>query len=143
MPRVFTSAFGELEYAESSTLLFPRGLPGFEGCRRFVLVQERAQAPLVHLQSLENPELCFLAAPVHTIVAGYRLKLREEDRLLAPEQDPRLVLALLAPAEGGGWSANLLAPVVIHLPTRIAVQAVRADREYSHEHRLQEVPACL
>ena len=33
-------------------------------------------------------------------------------------------------------TANLLAPVVIHWRTRLAVQAIQADSPYSHQHPL-------
>jgi flagellar assembly factor FliW len=45
MPHVQTEQFGELEYSEESALLFARGLPGFEGARRFVLLDD-AELPL-------------------------------------------------------------------------------------------------
>ena len=148
MPRALTERFGELEYSEESTLLFPRGLPGFEECRRFVLLDDPAFAPLVHLQSLETQELCFLALPVRSIDPGYEIALTDEDRGalgLKPEgslETMTLGLALLSATAEGGFSANLLAPVVIHLSTRRAVQAVRMDTRYSHQHPLGEVVAC-
>lgn len=142
MPSPQTRCFGAPEYRDEAALLFPRGLPGFESCRRFVLREDPALAPLLHLQSIDVPELCFIALPVDSIDPGYQLWLAEEDRALLPEGEPVLVLALLSGSAGEGWSANLLAPVVIHLATRVAVQAVRGDRRYSHQQRLAEGGTC-
>lgn len=142
MPTAHSEQFGELEYAEESLLLFPRGLPGFEHTRRFVLIEQPQHAPLVHLQSLENASLCFLAAPVRQIEPQYELRLNPEDQELIRATDSVLELALLSATTDGQISANLLAPIVIDLPTRVAVQSVRTDTRYSHQHPLGEARAC-
>ncbi len=142
MPRVHTEQFGELDYSEDAALLFPRGLPGFEGARRFVLLDNPEFAPLVHLQSLETGDLCFLALPVRSIDPGYETMLAGEDRDVVGTGE-QLELALLSAGHDGSLSANLLAPVVIDLATRRAVQAVRVDTKYSHRHLLKtEEHAC-
>lgn len=148
MPRARTKQFGELDYPEASTLTFPRGLPGFEDCREFVLLDQPDLAPLVHMQSLETPELCFLALPVRTILPDYETSLSPEDREAAGLGEAAtpgrstLDLALLSVAIDGRLTANLLAPVVINLTTRQAVQAVRSDTRYSHAHVLEAAAAC-
>ncbi len=142
MPTAHSEQFGDLEYTEESLLLFPRGLPGFEHARRFVLIEEPQHAPLVHLQSLENASLCFLAAPIRQLEPQYDLRLNPEDQELIRATDSVLELALLSATTDGQISANLLAPIVIDLPTRVAVQSVRTDTRYSHQHPLGEARAC-
>lgn len=134
MPRIHTGQFGELDYEEESTFLFPRGLPGFEHCRRFVLLNQPSLEPLVHMQSLEIPDLCFLALPVQSIDSTYETELTPEDHQVLGDVRMTLDLALLSVAAEGHLTANLLAPVVINLADRIAVQAVRSDLKYSHQH---------
>jgi len=54
-----------------------------------------------------------------------------------------LCLAILCAPENGPLTANLLAPVIVNLATRIAVQAVRSDNRYSHRHAFAgEETAC-
>jgi flagellar assembly factor FliW len=153
MPRARTEQFGELEYSEESKLEFPRGLPGFEECRQFVLMEEDRLAPLVHLQSLEIADLCFLALPVRVIDMDYETEVTAEERTLLglPREAElgrgTLDLALLSAGVDGGLTANLLAPVVVNLANRVAVQAVRLDHRYSHQHPLgelggEEAPPC-
>jgi flagellar assembly factor FliW len=142
MPTAHSEQFGELEYTEESLLLFPRGLPSFEHARRFVLIEQPQHAPLVHLQSLENASLCFLAAPIRQIEPHYELQLNLEDQELIRATDSVLELALLSATTDGQISANLLAPIVIDLPTRVAVQSVRSDTRYSHQHPLGEATTC-
>ncbi|MEO5924528.1 MAG: flagellar assembly protein FliW [Bryobacteraceae bacterium] len=139
MPSIHTEQFGELHYDEASALLFPRGLPGFEQSRRFVLLDNPDFAPVVHLQSLETGNLCFLALPVRSVDPDYETILSEEDREalgLADADQPTVDLALLSAAQDGSLSANLLAPVVIHLAKQRGVQAVRFDSRYSHKEPL-------
>jgi flagellar assembly factor FliW len=139
MPHALTAQFGTLDFEDDAVLSFPAGLPGFEHCRQFVLLEQPGLAPLVHLQSLEMEELCFLALPVQAIDAAYQPVVLPEDLNalgLSDIAQPSLLLALLAVAPDGSLTANLMAPVVVNLATRVAVQAVRADTRYSHEHAL-------
>jgi flagellar assembly factor FliW len=138
MPTVVSERFGSLEYQDGATLRFPAGLPGFGDRRHFVLVEQTGLTPLVFLQSLESPGLCFLALPVQVVDASYDANVGLDDlEILAIDpSDQPLYLTLLAAAENGRLTANLLAPVVINPRTRIAVQAVRSDTRYSHQHAL-------
>jgi flagellar assembly factor FliW len=145
MPRVHTEQFGELDYAEEAVVVFPRGLPGFEQARRFVLLDDAEFVPLAHLQNLETGDLCFLALPVRSIDPEYETMLGAEDREALGWRDagqPTHDLALLSAGRDGSLSANLLAPVVIDLATRRGVQAVRCDTRYSHRHALCAEPVC-
>jgi flagellar assembly factor FliW len=107
-------------------------------------VEQSSAAPIVFLQSLHPEQLCFLAVPVLTIDPAYQLTVGRDDlRLLGLDasRQPRigeeaLCLAILSAPENGLLTANLLAPVVVELRTRRAVQAVRADSVYSHQHIL-------
>jgi flagellar assembly factor FliW len=151
MPVVNTRRFGPLEYDESRVVSFPSGLPGFEHETRFVLLERPEWTPIVFLQSLHGADLCFLAAPVGTLDPGYSLSVTREDLQklsLNEERQPNsdeqvLCLALLCAPENGPLTGNLLAPVVVNLRNRIAVQAVRVDARYSHQHAIPAGPACL
>src|SRR5690242_16688323 len=151
MPSVQTNYFGTIPYDEQATIEFPRGLPGFEERRRFVALRFADSQPLVYLQSLEDPGLCFITLPILAIDPGYQLQVSPEDRGLvglAPGGPLRigtdvLCLAVISVREGGP-TANLLAPVVVNLSNHQAVQAVDAESGYSHQHQLvaQEAPVC-
>jgi flagellar assembly factor FliW len=138
MPEILTRRFGKVQFEETAVLHFPAGLPGFESHTRFLLIERPANAPLVFLQSIDSPELSFCTAPVAAIDPAYRLAMTEEDQRLLSATDPPVILAILSSTTSHQWTANLLAPIVIDLPSRRAVQAVRADARYSHQHRLAE-----
>src|SRR5579872_781200 len=80
MPSVQTKYFGTLAYELDAPLEFPQGLPGFEDRRRFLALQFEDTQPLVFLQSLEDPGLCFITLPVLAIDPQYQLRVDSEAR---------------------------------------------------------------
>ena len=151
MPVMETKNFGQISFEPDSELEFPSGLPGFDSRRRFVAVRFAESDPLVYLQSLEDPELCFITMPILAVDPLYKLKVSGEDldQLgLSPARQPRigedvLCLTVLSVRETGP-TANLLAPIVVNLRNRRAVQAVAPESEYSHQFVLmpQEASVC-
>ena len=151
MPSFKTKNFGVISYQAEAVVEFPSGLPAFESRRLFLALRFDDSAPLIFLQSLEDPDLCFLTLPVLAVDATYRLQISKEDcdRVgLAPEPPPRigtdvLCLVVLSLRESGP-TANLLAPVVVNLHNQKAVQAVAEGSGYSHQQVLvpQEAPVC-
>lgn len=141
MPWLHTAHFGALEYTPASMLEFSDGVPGFESEHSFVLVERAAHHPLVFLQSIQTPALCFPALPVLVVEAGYQPRLAANDlEMLGFTQQPSIgkdavVLVLIAMHEQDP-TANLLAPIVINLRTRVAAQCIDPEMRYSHRHRL-------
>jgi len=144
MVRIVSKRLGAVDLDDSALLHFPGGLPGFEECRRFALLEHGPVAPIVFLQSLDQPDICFLAAPIAAIDPAYELAMTADDlRSLGRENTNDVIcLAILARAEDGQFTANLLAPVVIDRLTRRAVQAVRVDSRYSHQHPARQETSC-
>ena len=151
MPAIETKNFGKISFDPESELEFPGGLPGFDCCRKFVAVRFVESDPLVYLQSLEDPGLCFITMPILAVDPLYRLKVSDEDlsQLDLPQaRQPRigddvLCLTVLSVRETGP-TANLLAPIVLNLRNRKAVQAVALESDYSHQYELmpEEASVC-
>ena len=151
MPVLETNSFGRVPYAEDAVLEFPSGLPGFDTHHRFLALQFRESEPVIFLQSLEAPGLCFITLPVLVVDPRYRLEVSAEDLALiglsATHQpsigEKVLCLAVIAVRESGP-TANLLAPIVVNLANRKAVQAVTLQPGYSHQQAflLQEAAVC-
>lgn len=139
---VETKYFGTLTCQEESVFDFPRGLPAFEDEKRFVPIELPQYAPLIFLQSLGQRELCFLTLPILVADRDYHLAVSREDLAtlgLDAARQPQLgvealVLTLVSLRDGILATANLMAPLVVNLKTRRALQAIRADSLYSHQH---------
>jgi len=151
MPECETRYFGPVFFDEPAVIVFPAGLPGFAHCRRFLPLEEPARKPLIFLQSLEDPQLCFLTLPIAVVDPGYQLKMSFEDLALIglaqlpASEDLAQCLVIVAVSDHRFPTANLLAPIVLNRVTGQAVQAVRDDSVYSCRHPLVplgEVSAC-
>jgi flagellar assembly factor FliW len=147
MPHCTTRYFGTISYDESSVLNFPLGLPGFENEKRFLSLAQPAHQPLVFLQSLTTPDVCFIALPAAAVEPSYELELDDPDlEALGAESaraDDLLKLALVTITETA-MTANLFAPIVINTNNLRAVQAISPSQRYSHLHPLGEAwePVC-
>ena len=138
MPHLRTKYFGELTYGADAMLHFPAGIPGFEHEKSFLLIQQDRTRPLTFMQSAITPDLCFLALPVQTISPEFRLRLATEDRAelaLPPGRQPVigkdvLCLSLVTLGEEEPPTINLMAPIVVNLKNRRAVQAIQFDSGY-------------
>ena len=151
MPEIETKYFGRMPYEYDACLEFPAGLPAFEEEHNFLPIEITGVQPLVFLQSMATASLCFIALPVLVADPQYELAVAPEDleRLgLESHRQPHIgreVLVLVLLSIQTHVTANLLAPVVVNLANRRAVQAVRDDFRYSHQHALsfeQQEQAC-
>ena len=149
MPDLVSKYFGSVSYQEDGVIDFPWGLPGFEKETEFLVMEPSANAPLIFLQSLQHPDLCFLALPIQGLDPDYQPVLTREDlTTLGLDNGSQPVidgdiccLAIIVVAENGPVTANLLAPIMINRANRRGVQAVRVDSVYSHRHPVME-PVC-
>jgi flagellar assembly factor FliW len=142
MPKAFSRSFGVIEYQPGEQFAFPRGLPGFPHETAFLPVEVPEQLPLLYLQSLRTPGLCFVALPVKCVVADYRLSPNAEDLAgigLGEDIEPgpeTLCLALVCFGEEGTATANLRAPIIINVKSRTGVQAIQSEDRYPFRYPL-------
>ncbi len=124
----------------ASIIAFPDGIPGFESCHEFVLVEAPDVAPLRCLQSVSGPGTCFLAIDPTAVLADYRCSLGPADRakLDAPDGTPLVWLALVMVGADDAVSVNLRAPVVINPARMIGRQVVPNDTIYPLRYVLQD-----
>lgn len=153
MQTITTAYFGELEYRPSSVFEFPLGIPGFEREKAFVFVDQPSARPLMFLQSLRSPGLCFIGIPVGALVPDYRFQLSADDLAtlaLPVDETPGIGrdvigLALVTVDQDAGATANLHSPLVINTQNRLGVQIIQAETVYSLRHPIdlnREVAPC-
>ena len=139
-----TEHFGILRYDAGQIIHFPAGLPAFDNERGFLPIEDPSKAPVVFLQSLSQPGLVFITLPVLAIDPTYQLMMAEDDieALDLPVADqPKigaevLCLAIVTIFEDYPPTANLMAPIVVNLATKNALQAIQTESGYSHQHLL-------
>jgi flagellar assembly factor FliW len=126
----------EAEITVSETVTFPNGIPGFEACRRWVVLAAEEQTPLRRLHAVEGGEASFLALDPRQVLDGYRCELSDADRarIGADKKTPLLWLALVSVEPDGAVSVNLRAPIVINPKTMMGQQVLPHDCLYPLRH---------
>lgn len=148
MQAIQTAYFGEVSFSEASVLHFERGLPGFEHETEFVSISREDCQPLIFLQSVATPKLCFVTMSVLPLCPDYRIDLQPEERLaLALPADCEAgigndfaCLAIVSVSEDGPPTANLMAPLVIHVAASRAVQIIQSNPAYALRHPIGGLP---
>ena len=136
MPALDTRQFGMIDYSEESTLEFPCGMPAFERHTRFLLIEKDSFAPFLFLQSLLDGQVSFIVLPVARIDPRYQVALEPEEMVLlgmAEASEPILTLAVVTLSHGSKPTANLAAPIFIHMGSRKGLQSIQSVTEYSHQ----------
>lgn len=123
--------------AGGGTVVTIDGMPGFEKCRRFVIVTASNVAPFSCLQGLDDPKPSFLALDPRTVIDEYAVPITaaERARLGATDGDALLWLAL-ACFDANLIKLNLRAPVVVNPRTMTGVQILAAESPYSTEYAI-------
>ena len=126
------SASREAEITVSEAVTFPNGIPGFESCRRWVVLAAEGQTPLRRLHAVDGVDASFLALDPRQVLDGYRCELSDADRarLGADASSPLLWLALVSVEPSGAVSINLRAPIVINPENMVGHQVMPYDCLY-------------
>ena len=134
--------FGTFTVDAKDLVSFPEGLPGFEQCRRFMVLASDAIAPLQCLHAVDGPPASFLAIDPRLVLPRYRRQLATHDvaRLGAQHDTALLWLALVTVDEQGHAYANLRAPVVINPERMIGFQVMPLNTLYPLRHSLTALP---
>lgn len=131
--------FGTFGATDAGVVSLVAPLPGFEDCRRVVLLSNPEFAPFTCIQGLDAPRPSFLAISPQLVSAHYRMTLLPADRekLRADESSTLLWLALVrieTGERGDRAFVNLRAPIVINPDRMLGLQVVSADESDPIDH---------
>ena len=139
--KINTKFFGELEIEESGVVEFIKPILAFEDKRKYVLLDGMDDLVFTFIQSVDDPQLCFLTIPPALVVKEYDIELGEEIVKLLELKSPSDVLLyniVSVPENVNDMTVNLKAPIVINMKNKKAAQEVLADDKYSVRHRIQK-----
>jgi flagellar assembly factor FliW len=119
-------------------IAFPDGLPGFESCRRFVVMAPDDAAPFQCLQGLDAPAPAFLTIEPGLALKRYRRVLSPSDRqrIECQESDTLLWLAIVTVGPDDTKTVNLRAPIVINPRLMVGFQVMPHESLYPIRHPL-------
>jgi flagellar assembly factor FliW len=112
---------------------FVHPLPGFPDSRRFALVQVDDSDLLSSLQSLDEPDVQFLAVPPAAFFPDYVPEIDDATAAalgITDAEDVLLLVVLTAGTSLATTTANLLAPVLVDVVGRRACQVVLEDSSW-------------
>ncbi len=125
-----TRDFGEEEISEEVIIDFPNGVYAFEENKRFVLLSPCGEDKYpMWLQSVDNPNLCFIVFDPREFVPDYSVELDKETKELLKADGAELDLLCMAvvPDEYINTTLNLKSPIVINSETKKGVQVIAAE----------------
>ncbi|MGB5760578.1 MAG: flagellar assembly protein FliW [Acidimicrobiales bacterium] len=134
--QVRSSRFGDFEVDAGRALTFAQSLLGFPESTTYVVV-EVEETPYIWLQSVDEPDVAFLATSPFLFFPDYDLELGDEEQRTLDIDDVSKVevLTLLTVHRAGETpetiTANLLGPIVVNTESRLALQLVLDNPGYS------------
>jgi flagellar assembly factor FliW len=145
--KIESPRFGTLVVEPSRIIEFPRGLVGFEDCKRFTLFHPEGETPSYFiLQSLDDAELAFHIADPAQFGFNHEIVLSDEEAadLALTDSDRNVVNSVANPvahlvvvvmlSKGGAGQpvrAHLNGPLIINLDTRRGLQHLFARLDFN------------
>jgi flagellar assembly factor FliW len=134
-----TTHFGTLEISKEQIITFPKGLLGFEGLNRYVVVDREDCRPFRWLQCVDSAELALVVVDPLFFFPDYVVSVhaREVADIGATDPDDVEILVIATiPGELEQMSVNLQGPILVNRTTMLAKQMVLTDSKYTVQHRL-------
>jgi flagellar assembly factor FliW len=135
--KVKTTRFGTLDVAEKDLIVFPEGLVGFSGKKRFMIYSKENNHPFFWLQSVDDPKLAFVICDPAIFFPDYRISARKTELAAIGSANPEeLIICVVVSINRKPFtmSANLQGPLVINTEDRLAKQIVLIESNYGTRH---------
>lgn len=113
--------------ADLPVIEFVAPMPGFPNDRHFVLLRLDDSGLLFALTSVDDRRLRFLVVPPGPFFPDYAPEIDDESLTALGVRDDKDLLILLVVTTSGSAresTVNLMAPIVLHQPSRRAVQLI-------------------
>ncbi len=137
--QIETKFFGLREIADNEIVTFKHGVPGFEDCHDYTILQYKEESPFFVLQSVSAPDLALILIEFSQVSPGFSFNIADEDvaeiGLSNPAEAVTYAVVVL-PADLSQATVNLAAPIIINNQTRKAKQIIINNPAYSLRHPL-------
>lgn len=141
MLKIKTKYLGELEIKDEDVLEFPKGLPGFEDRRKFVLLGIEGNEHFTVLQDIEEEFISFLLVNPWDFYSDYDIEIKNDSLKVIgiepDEEDSIDVYNIITLGKSLDESTcNLLAPIIINGEDKKGRQVILNDSPYMTKHKL-------
>lgn len=134
-----TLQFGAIEIGESQVITFPKGLLGFAGLHRYVLVDREDCHPFRWLQCVDSGDLALVVVDPLSFFPDYTVSVHAREVADIGAMDPEeveILTIVTIPGELERMSVNLQGPILVNRMNMLAKQLVLTDSNYTVQHYL-------
>jgi flagellar assembly factor FliW len=141
MRRVKSDQLGEIEVEDGAVVHFPEGIPGFESCHDFVLIEDEGFSPFHWLQSLDEGGVAFVVVDPAVIYPDYHVQLGPADIAAIQLEDAagalvRVILTINEDPEK--TTANLQGPLLINVAENLGCQVLLTRSPYEPRYPVMQ-----
>jgi flagellar assembly factor FliW len=126
-----TEHLGDIEFSENDIIKFPKGIPGFEEEKAFVLIPtDDIEFPFNYLQSVNSNDLAFIVTDPFLFVENYDFDLSDTDAEFLEIKDEAdlanisFLTIVTIPDEVENTTINIMAPIVINHVSKVGRQVL-------------------
>ncbi len=138
---VIQTRVGERVVDMSRSILFPKGLIGFENRHEFALLQIREDAPFMLLQCLSDTSLGLIVTDPYPFYEEYQLSVGDAEQKILRIKSIRELAVLVTVTIPAGrpqeTTLNLTGPILINSTSRIGLQVPQTDPSLPSHYRLE------
>ena len=138
--KINTTKFGELEINKSSIFEFVSPIIGFNDLKEYTIVDYKPDSPFKWLQSMEDMDLAFPVTLCSFFGIDYQFDIPDEEaqKLEITSGDDVFVcnIANIPQNNPYGATINMLAPIVINIVNKKAMQLILKNTEFEVRHKL-------
>lgn len=130
--QVQTSRFGNIEISNEDVITFPEGLLGFVDLEKFVLLDDPNDEIFAWLQSCEEPSIAFPVLEPELFLENFQARINSSDLKVlkaGTEKELRPFCIITIPEDPTQMTANLKAPIMIHVANKLGRQCVLQDNK--------------
>lgn len=125
---ILTRDFGMVNITESDVIKFERNIFGFEEYSDFIIIyDDKLNGRFAWLQSVEEPELCFIIANSTQAVSGYAPKYPKEAEKVIGNGDYEYWFIMVVKEDLKESTVNLKSPIIINPENHKAMQIILED----------------
>lgn len=128
-----SKVYGEIEYTEKNIITFNKGIPGFEGLRKYILVDLNGYEPFKMLQSLEDEHIGMIVVSPYEFFGEYNVKLSDEtmDNLnIKSPEEVYIITTVTLNSDPKKITTNLQGPIVINNLNNLGEQIILDNCKY-------------
>ena len=130
MQKINTKKFGEIDIDETKIINMPKGLPGFIGYNKYVILDHKDIQPFCWFQCIEEPDLALVVMNPFLFKKDYKTDLKsaikemEWNKKIEDKLEIYVVINIKKGKKKNNITANLLSPIVINPLSFEAIQVI-------------------